>query len=152
MSYTSDQISGLDWLYDLRGTFKIAAANLSLGGGYYTTACDGDIRKLAVDNLRSAGIATVIAAGNGASTDAIAAPACISTAISVGATTDSDTPGGADHVAGYSNVSSQIALFAPGSTITSSISRWGLSNEERHLNGGAARGRCLGADEIESAG
>ncbi len=71
----------------------------------------------------------MIAAGNGASTDAIAAPACISTAISVGATTDSDTPGGADHVAGYSNVSSQIALFAPGSTITSSIPGGGFQTK-----------------------
>ncbi len=51
----------------------------------------------------------------------MSSPACISTAISVGASTDLDTPGGADKVASYSNVSSYLSLFAPGSTITSSV-------------------------------
>ncbi len=121
LSYPSDQISGLDWVYSLRSSYNIAAANMSLGSGGYTSACDDDPRKLAIDNLRSAGIATVIAAGNSAFTNALALPACISTAISVGASTDSDTSGGADRVASYSNVSALMSLFAPGSTITSSV-------------------------------
>ena len=44
----------------------------------------------AIDNLRSAGIATVIASGNDGFTNAVNAPGCISTAITVGATGDTD--------------------------------------------------------------
>ncbi len=33
LSYSSDQLSGLDWVYSLRDTYNIAAANLSFGGG-----------------------------------------------------------------------------------------------------------------------
>jgi subtilisin family serine protease len=121
LSYSSDQISGLDWVYSLRSTYSIAAVNMSLGSGSYASPCDADTRKLAIDNLRGAGIATVIAAGNGGQTNALSAPACVSTAISVGATTDSDSSGGPDKVASYSNVSPYLSLFAPGSTITSSV-------------------------------
>jgi len=121
LSWTSDQLSALDWVYSQRGSYNIASVNMSLGGSTFTTTCDSDSRKAAIDNLRSAGIATIIAAGNNGATNALSAPACISTAISVGASTDSDTSGGADKVASYSNVASFLSLFAPGSTITSSV-------------------------------
>ena len=60
-SFDSDQISGLERVRDLANLtdgggnplFHIAAANMSLGGGKSTAACDGDARKAAVDNLRS---------------------------------------------------------------------------------------------------
>jgi subtilisin family serine protease len=65
LSYTSDQMRGLERVYALRTTFNIAAANMSLGGGQSTSNCDGDSRKSSIDNLRVADIATVIASGNG---------------------------------------------------------------------------------------
>lgn len=37
LSFTSDQIAGLERVYELRDSFNIAAANLSLGGGKSTT-------------------------------------------------------------------------------------------------------------------
>ncbi|MGZ3254724.1 MAG: S8 family peptidase, partial [Burkholderiaceae bacterium] len=70
-AYSSDIMSGLEYVYSLRNTYKIAAVNLSLGGGNYTQACDSDALKPAIDNLRSAGIATVIAAGNGGLTNGL---------------------------------------------------------------------------------
>lgn len=115
-SYTSDQIEGLEHVYSLRTTHNIAAANLSIGGELHSTHCDGDPTKAAIDNLRSVGIATVIASGNDGSCNSISAPACISTAVSVGATTKSDS------MASYSNYSqSLLSLFAPGSSIYSSV-------------------------------
>ncbi len=135
MSYTSDQILGLERIYALRNTYKIASVNMSLGGGrYYTQAsCDsgnGAI-KAAIDTLRSANIATVIASGNDGYTDSISAPACISSAISVGATWDSYYAtgiscssvdhGGVDKVACFSNSASFLNLLAPGIWITSSV-------------------------------
>jgi len=117
MSYTSDQIKGLNYVYNLRGTYSISSVNMSLGGGSYTSYCDSDYtaEKAAIDALRSVGIATVIASGNDGFTSSISAPACISSAISVGATTK------ADAIASYSNSASILKLLAPGSLIFSSI-------------------------------
>lgn len=115
LSFTSDQLAALEYVYDsLHGVYDVASVNMSLGGGEYESACDTDSRKGAIDNLLSVGIATVIAAGNDGYTAAVGAPACISTAVTVGATTNSDG------VASYSNLSADVDLFAPGSNILSS--------------------------------
>lgn len=121
LSYASDQIQALEHVYSLRNTYKIAAVNMSLGSGRYTSYCNSDSRKAAIDNLRSAGIATVISSGNGDKdnngySDAISCPACISSAISVGATDQNDAE------AYYSNSHpSLLSLFAPGSSIYSAV-------------------------------
>jgi len=127
LSYTSDQIYGLDRVYELKTTFNIAiaAANMSLGGGQYASNCDGNNLKASIDMLRGADIATVIASGNSGYKAAIGAPACISTAVSVGATCDSATAGfgctAIDDIPSYSNIASFISLLAPGSLISSSV-------------------------------
>ena len=117
MSWTSDEIKGLERVYELRSTYSISSANMSLGGEKHTSHCDQESPGLtsAIDNLRAAGIATVVASGNDGYCGAISFPACISSAVSVGATTDSDT------VASYSNSASFLSLLAPGSSIISSI-------------------------------
>ena len=91
-SFRSDQIKGLEHVLSLSGTFDIASANMSLGGGLFTSFCDSSefSRKTAIDNLRAVNVATVIASGNNGSDDSISTPACISTAVSVGSTTKSD--------------------------------------------------------------
>jgi subtilisin len=125
LSYVSDQVAALERVFEIRNDFKIAAVNMSLGGGTYAdeTSCDDaePARKLAIDNLRSVGIATVIASGNGSHPSRISTPACISSAISVAATTD------ADAVAGFSNVADFLDLLAPGASITSSVPGGGTS-------------------------
>jgi hypothetical protein len=115
LTYTSDQIKGLEYVYTLRHQFDIAAVNMSLGGGRYFVTCDNDARKAVIDNLRSAGIATIVASGNAGYRDSMAAPACISSAVSVGATMNSDS------VAYFSNVAPFIDLLAPGLAIVSSV-------------------------------
>lgn len=128
MSYTSDQIKGLERVYALRDTYKIAAVNMSLGGGQYTSTCDSTqpAIKSAIDNLRSVGIATIIASGNNGYLSSISAPACVSSAISVGSHCDAGPDGsacgtGVGGVASYSNIASFVSLLAPGSYINSSI-------------------------------
>lgn len=119
LSYTSDQIKGLERVYALRNTYAISSVNMSLGGGrYYNQAsCDTATAstKAAIDNLRSVNIATAIASGNSGYSDSMGAPGCISTAVSVGATTKADV------VASYSNGVGFLNLLAPGSSINSSI-------------------------------
>jgi subtilisin family serine protease len=119
LTFTSDTIAGLERVYELRDTYRIAAVNMSLGGGSFfsQTACDIEdtARKAIIDNLRAAGIATIAAAGNEGSVSALSAPACISSVISVGATTNSDG------VAGFSNSAPFLDLLAPGVRIVSAI-------------------------------
>ena len=135
LSWTSDQIAGLDWVYSQSGTYATASANMSLGGGTYSANCDTDMRKTYVDQLRSAGIATVISSGNSGYTSAMGAPARISSAISVGSTTSSDT------VSSFSNIASFISLLAAGSSIYSSVpgdaysSKSGTSMAAPHVTG-----------------
>ena len=129
-SYSSDQIRGLErvlWLHN-NTSLKIASANMSLGGGMHTAICDTfdastKAVKAAIDNLRSKGIATVIASGNNGYKNALSAPACISTAISVGSTTTSTTNAWADvnEVSGFSNSASFLSLLAPGDQINSAV-------------------------------
>nr|ADI87729.1 peptidase S8/S53 subtilisin kexin sedolisin [uncultured Nitrospirae bacterium MY3-5B] len=123
LSWTSDQLKGLERVYELRAAISIASVNMSLGGDKYTSNCDSDesSTKAAIDNLRSAGIATAIAAGNDGYSNGISAPGCISTAVSVGATTSSDA------VATYSNSANILNLLAPGSSIKSSIPNGGYA-------------------------
>lgn len=117
-AYDSSLISGLQYVYDLHTTYAIAAVNMSLADrGGYDAYCDEDKAPLhdAILLLMTANIAAVIAAGNSGYTNGIAAPACISPAISVGATND------ADAVASFSNRSSLLDLYAPGVGVISSI-------------------------------
>lgn len=117
MSWSSDQVAAMEHIYDLKDTYNIAAVNMSLGGGTYSSYCDNAYSavKAAIDALRSVGIATVIASGNDSSTTGISFPACISSAVSVGAATISD------NVASYSNSAAILSLLAPGSSILSSV-------------------------------
>ena len=115
MSWSSDQLAGLDYVYSIRGSYNIAAVNMSLGGGANSSACDSDSRKTAIDNLRAVGIVTAIATGNNGYCGYIGSPACISTSVSVGSTTDGDAE------SGFNNWHPTMQrLFAPGSTIYSS--------------------------------
>jgi uncharacterized protein (TIGR03382 family) len=116
LSLTSDQILGLERVLTLvNGGLPIASVNMSLGGGRYTSNCDSDSRKSVIDNLKSRRVATIIASGNESFTDAVSAPGCISSAITVGSVTKSDV------VASYSNGATLVDLLAPGSSINSSV-------------------------------
>jgi len=122
LAWDSDVIAGLEHVYSLRNSHNFAAANLSLGGDPFTTGtCDGEPHKLAMDMLRSVEIATVVSSGNDFIINAISSPACISTAISVGATSKFDV------VATFSNTGSELDLLAPGVSIQSSVPGGGFA-------------------------
>jgi len=132
-SYVSDQLKALERVLALSGSMKIAAVNMSLGGSQYTTNCDAvqSSRKAAIDNLRSVGIATVVSSGNDSYTDSMGAPACISSAISVGSTDDGSSGTSVDTVSNFSNSVSFLNLLAPGRWISSSV----LSNAYQNYSG-----------------
>ncbi|MBA2336137.1 MAG: S8 family serine peptidase [Blastocatellia bacterium] len=108
---TSGVIAGVDWV--TANHVKPAVANMSLGGGASSSL------DTAVDNSISAGITYAVAAGNDNLNACNYSPARVATAITVGATTNSDAR------ASYSNFGSCLDIFAPGSSITSA---WDDSN------------------------
>lgn len=119
--YDHDVIKALEHVYALREQHQIAAINLSLGGGEFTSvaACDQEPDllpgKAIADTLRSVGIATIAAGGNAGADNALAAPACLSNVISVGST------GTNDSVSSFSNKAPFLDLLAPGEAINSSV-------------------------------
>ncbi len=129
-SYVSDQLKGLERVLALSGTMNIAAVNMSLGGGQYFSSCDVQqaARKAMIDNLRSVNIATVVSSGNSSYIDSISAPACISSAISVGSTDDGSSGTTVDAVVSSSNSVSSLSLLAPGRWITSSVPGGGYAS------------------------
>ncbi|MEW9556079.1 S8 family serine peptidase [Nonomuraea sp. NPDC050783] len=105
-----DYVTGLDQ--------PLAAVNLSLGGALSETDCDageeGAILKPKIDALLAKGVATVVAAGN-ESFEGASYPACISSAVAVGANDNNDA------IADFSNRGALVDLFAPGVDIESAV-------------------------------
>ncbi len=102
---TDGVIAGVDWVASQ--TLRPAVANMSLGGGA-STALDN-----AVANAVASGITFVVAAGNSSANACNYSPARVASALTVGATTNTDAR------ASYSNFGSCLDIFAPGSSITS---------------------------------
>ncbi|MFB7516365.1 S8 family serine peptidase [Streptomyces sp. NPDC056144] len=123
-AFESSVTKALQKVLDLKnaGT-NIVAANLSLGVDLWAAACDQDPRKGIVDALRAAGVATVVAAGNQGATNAVSAPGCISSAVTVGSTTDDD------QLSQFTNRGPLLDLLAPGTTILSSVPGGGYTSK-----------------------
>lgn len=101
----SGVIAGVDWItYNHQ---KPAVANMSLGGGSSQALDD------AVRNSISAGVTYAVAAGNENQNACNVSPARVSSALTVAATTRSDSR------ASFSNYGSCVDIFAPGQDITS---------------------------------
>jgi hypothetical protein len=127
--WDSDMMAALDHVFAIRNSLPsgysgVAAANLSIGGDLFSSNCDtsNPAFKTSIDNLLSANIATVVAAGNDSSRSQISFPACISSAIAVAASSKTDT------IASYSDINSQVAVFAPGGDFSASASSIILSS------------------------
>ncbi len=119
VAYDSDMIAAANFVYNLRNTYAISALNMSLGGGVFSGGCnfEGYGLTAAFQKLRAVGIMPVVASGNNGSTVGISYPACITYAVSVGATDDG---GGRAY---FSNTYAPLlSLFAPGTSITAA---WG---------------------------
>jgi subtilisin family serine protease len=102
-------VSGVQWTVEdriRRGSPK-SVANMSLGGGATPTA------DAAVAAAIEAGVNYAIAAGNSNADACNYSPARVTTALTVGATTNTDAR------ASFSNFGTCVDIFAPGNAITS---------------------------------
>jgi subtilisin family serine protease len=107
---TSGVIAGVDWVTSNHQAGQPAVANMSLGGSP-SSSLDNAVR-----NSISDGVTYAIAAGNSNRNACNYSPARTAEAITVGATTNTDSR------ASYSNFGTCLDIFAPGSSITSAWS------------------------------
>lgn len=157
-TWESDYVRALAYLYSLRGSYKIAAVNMSISGGGSTGFCDNTAGDASmtwnptyltgwINALAAANIATVISSGNDDFSDRLGRPSCISGAISVGNTTLDAA--GYEAVLGYttygSNSNSTLDLLAPGTDICSAVpgngvdcTKYGTSMAAPHVAGAIA--------------
>ena len=106
----SGVIAALDWIgskHSASGGAAKAVANLSLAGGFNSAM------NLAVERLTDVGVSVVVAAGNSNQDACVESPASAPRAITVAATTSSDSR------ASFSNYGNCIDIFAPGVSINS---------------------------------
>jgi subtilisin family serine protease len=101
---TAGVIAGIDWVRI--NAIKPAVANMSLGGGFSQALNN------AVANAVAAGIVFTVSAGNSNANACNASPASEPSAITVGATSNTDSR------ASFSNLGTCLDLFAPGVNIT----------------------------------
>jgi subtilisin family serine protease len=104
---TAGVVAGINWMINHHVAGVPAVANMSLGGSYDLAINDAVTRAVAD------GITMVVASGNESTDACTKSPASAPAAITVGATSNSDSR------AYYSNVGACVDIFAPGSSITS---------------------------------
>jgi len=141
---TSAQVvSALNWI--ALNHPEVRVINMSFGTNQlFSGTCDGATAYTlafasAVATLRARGITVIASSGNSASATLMAAPACVSGVIAVGAVYDSslgpvsfpnvctDAQTAADQVTCFSNGGSALDLLAPGALITSTGRGGGIS-------------------------
>jgi subtilisin family serine protease len=133
----SDIFAGINYTILNKDTFGIVAINLSLGAGFDDSAdhgyCDSDDPGAAasIDSATAAGLVVAVAAGNDGVSNQLADPACVSSAVSVGAVyADSrasvswqnglggilctDEPVSPDQIVCFSDSTTNLSLLAPG--------------------------------------
>ncbi|MCX8068977.1 MAG: S8 family serine peptidase, partial [Thermodesulfovibrionales bacterium] len=128
VAYSNHIISAINWCIANKNTYNIVAINMSLGGERYYSPCSSDVLAIPIQNARNVGIVSTVASGNESYIDSIASPACVPSAVSVGAVYDSnigyiywgtcsDSQTLADKVTCFSNSASFLTVLAPGALI-----------------------------------
>jgi subtilisin family serine protease len=173
----SDVISALAWVILNQHSLAIRVINMSFGGDLYAKPCDNNNMitmsyAQAIDTLKAQGVITFASSGNEKSRSEMTVPACVASAVSVGAVysrdvgtitfpnvcTDPFTT--TDLVTCFTNAPQNLDLVAPGCLITSprlgggTTTECGTSEAVPHAAGAAAlllqQDPSLTPDEVEA--
>jgi hypothetical protein len=152
-----DWLAALDWLADNRPDVRIV--NMSLASrDVFPPGCEqlhaiNSLFRQVIDTLRGQRTLVFAAAGNDGDPTRMSSPACVGTAVAVGAVDPSD------HLVAFSNSSPTLALLAPGFAIRSTAPNRGAallsgtSMATPHATGTAAllweANPVLDADQVE---
>src|SRR3989339_80180 len=127
---STDLNRGIDWCIANKNTYNISVISMSLGDcSNHTTYCNSDPSASHIDNATSNNISVIVAAGNGNSggctgitvTIGPSAPACVESAVAVGAVSDADS-------SIYYQRGPLFELFAPGININSTKANGGFES------------------------
>ncbi len=139
-AFDADILQAIDFAITRKAEFGITALNISLGGDFDDVKAGADLGfcdtrvphyAAAIDSATAGGLVVVVASGNSAIKKGLAEPACVSSAVSVGAvysfrqssqgwsddsggTLCRDTPVAPDLPTCFSNSNSNLSLLAPG--------------------------------------
>jgi parallel beta-helix repeat protein len=145
----SNMLAGMQWCVNNASLFNISAISISIGGGAYVDGWDCDLDDAAMTSAINSAVANnltvMVASGNGINNDGqglgysnpggLAWPACIKSAVSVGATDDSDA------IATFTDRNNQLDVLAPGVGILATnyvgthTSKDGTSMATPHVSG-----------------
>ena len=109
LSYVSDQLRALEWLYENRDLLDLDVINMSIGGSLKDGACTDDARAGIIAALLDADIPTTIASGNQGSATSVSSPGCIPEAVTVASADPALNPRG--------NLGALVDVLAPGVAI-----------------------------------
>ncbi len=156
-AWDDDIISALNAVARTGAARNVRAVNLSLGdASFHVTECTGSPYTAVFSSLRSVGILPVVAAGNSAAdllgfTSGVAAPACATGALRVGAVYSvnsasdylwsgcEDRNPRVDQIACFSQGGPLLSLLAPGIDITAAgVTESGTSQAAPHVAGAIA--------------
>jgi subtilisin family serine protease len=121
---TAQVVAGVNWVTN--NAVRPAVANMSLGSIGNSTAINN-----AVANSIGSGVTYAIAAGNNSISACNFSPARVPTAITVGATSNTNN----DARASFSNYGTCLDIFAPGQSI---VSAWATSNSATRTASGTS--------------
>ena len=131
--YTSDIIEAVEWCTQQNAYYNVTSIVMSLGdGGEYNTYCSGAL-STSIDAAVAEGITVTVAAGNEGYTAGISSPACVESALPVGAVDTSDNV-----VYNRGNI---LNILAPGTAVVSawygggSVGMSGTSMATPHVAG-----------------
>ena len=127
---STDLNRGIDWCIANKNAYNISVISMSLGDcSNHTTYCNSDPSASHIDNATNNNISVIVAAGNGNSggctgitvTIGPSAPACVQSAVAVGAVSDADS-------SIYYQRGPLFELFAPGININSTKANGGFES------------------------
>lgn len=121
--YSSDLMRALEHIATSRPDVDVINMSFSFNGVDSTGVCDSQFPAMVamIDEVRARGAVVIASSGNLGLSSRIQAPACFSNVIAVGSYGDAVGTSTFEQVADFTNVSAELDLVAPGTSVETTI-------------------------------